>query len=125
MSDRHELGDHITPFPPQWDNFPFPAMLIRRNRTIVAANAAAGKAGIVSGTRCCDLGRKESHRVCQADSALREKTAKRLTAYSEDYGMVMDSYWVPVDGEDQLYIHFSIDITEYAAERMFPAGAEG
>lgn len=120
---RQQIEEHIRNFHLQWDHFPFAAMLIRKDRTILAANSAALESGIAEGIRCCDLGKKEAHQACLANCALQEKSAKRLTGYSADYGMVLDSYWVPVVGEDDLYLHFSIDITEYAAPRMFPADA--
>ena len=103
-----------------WDNFPFPVMLIRKDRTIVDLNKAGKAMGCVSGTRCVDMGKKEDHCGCLANQALQEQTAKRVVAYQDSYGMVLDSYWVPLAGEEDLYLHFSIDITEYAAGRMFP-----
>jgi hypothetical protein len=33
--------------------------------------------------------------------------------------MVVDGCWVPLAGEDDIYLHFFIYITEYAAEHMF------
>ena len=120
MTKEERLENHIRHFHLQWEHFPFPAMLIRKDRTIIAANPLAQKSGIVDGTRCCDLGRKEAHLACQANHALRDGVAKRLTGYFEDYKMVLDSYWIPVAGEDDIYIHFSIDITQYAAPSLFP-----
>jgi hypothetical protein len=104
-----------------WDNYPFPVMLVRKDRTIVALNKVATALGCVPGTRCVDIGKKEDHCGCQANQALQQQEAKRVVAYQASYAMVLDSYWIPLAGVDDLYLHFSADITEYAAERMFPA----
>ena len=103
-----------------WGNFPFPVMLIHKDRTILDRNKAGEAIGCVPGTRCVDMGKMEDHCGCLANQALQEQTARRVVAYQDSYGMVLDSYWVPLAGEEDLYLHFSIDITEYAAGRMFP-----
>jgi hypothetical protein len=104
-----------------WDNYPFPVMLVRKDRTMVALNKVATTLGCVTGTRCVDIGKKEDHRGCLANQALKEQEAKRIVAYQPIYDKVLDSYWIPLAGADDLYLHFSADITDYAAERMFPA----
>lgn len=103
-----------------WDNFPFPVMLVRKDRTILDRNKAAEAVGCVPGNRCVDAGKKEDHIGCLANQALREQAGLRAVGYVEMMGMVLDSYWVPLAGEKDMYLHFSIDISEYAAERMFP-----
>jgi hypothetical protein len=35
----------------------------------------------------------------------------------------VDGDWVPLAGRDDIYLHFFIDLTEYAADRLFPQGA--
>ena len=103
-----------------WDNFPFPVMLVRKDRTIVDLNKAGQALGCTPGSRCADIGKKEDHKGCLANQALLEQSAKRVVAYQESYGMVLDSYWVPLAGAEDLYLHFSIDITDYAAGRFLP-----
>ncbi len=103
-----------------WDNFPFPVMLVYKDRTILDRNKAGEAMGCIPGTRCIDSGKKEDHRGCLANQALQEQTAKRVVAYSESFGIVMDGYWIPLAGEKDIFLHFCIDITEYAAERLFP-----
>lgn len=103
-----------------WDNYPFPVMLVYKDRTILDINHAGVAAGCVSGTRCVDTGKREDHAGCLANQALKEGTAKRVVAYAENMGMVIDGYWVPLAGEQDIYLHFFADITEYAADRMFP-----
>ena len=77
------------------------------------------------GSRCADLGDKEGHKVCQANQALREQSAKRLVSYIAPAKAVFDTYWVPLAGSEDFYLHFFTDITEYAAERMFPSTSCG
>jgi hypothetical protein len=107
-----------------WDNFPFPVMLVHRNRTILDRNKAAEAVGLTTGTRCVDLGNKEDHKGCLANKALDGQTPMRTVAYVEAYGAVLDSYWIPLAGEKDLYIHYSADISAYAAESMFPLKVE-
>ena len=103
-----------------WGNFPSPVMLIYKDRTIVALNKSAQEMGIPEGMRCIDLNAGDSCKRCQANQALKEQSAKRLVSYYGATGKVLDSYWIPLTGEDGLYLHFGIDITEFAAERLFP-----
>ena len=105
-----------------WDNFPFPVMLVRKDRTVLDRNKAAEAVGCTPGTRCRDVGQKEDHVGCLANEALREQAAKRVVGYVPLLGKVLDTYWIPVAGHEDLYLHFSVDITEYAAERLLPAG---
>ena len=119
MSKKEISEELVRNFHIFWDNFPFPVMLTHRDRTILHINRAAATAGYAAGTRCIDLGAKENHRRCMANQALQEQTAKRLVAYSEALGLVVDGYWVPLAGEKDLFLHFFADITAYAAEHMF------
>jgi hypothetical protein len=102
------------------DNFPFPVMLVHKDRTILAVNKAGDTVGYPTGIRCVDLGQKEHHKGCQANQALTEQTAKRVVAYSDFTGSVMDSYWIPLAGSSDLYLHFAADITEWAKESLIP-----
>jgi hypothetical protein len=104
-----------------WDNFPFPVMLVYKDRTILDRNTAGEAVGYIAGSRCADIGIKEDHKGCMANQALREKTAKRVVGYVAPAGAVFDSYWIPLAGSEDIYLHFFTDITEYAAERLLPA----
>lgn len=101
-----------------WDNFPFPVMLVHKNRTIIEANKAGQAVGCPVGTRCVDMGEKNHHAGCRANVALREQSGIREVGYIEHMGVVLDSYWIPLAGADDLYVHFGIDITEFAADRL-------
>lgn len=116
-----EISDDIrSSFHLFWDNFPSPVMLVHKNRTIIEANKAGQAIGCPVGTRCVDIGEKQYHAGCRANAALREQAGVREVGYIEHLGIVMDSYWIPLAGVEDLYVHFGIDITEFAAERLIP-----
>lgn len=108
-----------------WDNFPAPVMLVHKDRTIIEANKAGQEVGCPVGTRCIDLGEKKHHAGCRANKALQEKTGVHEVCFVEHLGQVVDGYWVPLADASDLYVHFAIDITEYAADRLFPAKCGG
>lgn len=117
----HEISDEILRnFHLFCDNFPYPVMLTHKDRTIVAVNKAGQTAGYPTGIRCVDLGEKEHHKGCMANQALKEQTAKRVVAYFDFAGAVLDSYWIPLAGNDDLYLHFAADITEWASDSLIP-----
>ena len=104
-----------------WDNFPFPVMLVHKDRTIIDRNKAGEAVGYLPGSRCVDIGSKEDHKGCLANLALREQAGKRVVGYVAPAKAVFDSYWIPLAGSEEIYLHFFTDITEYAAERLLPA----
>lgn len=103
-----------------WDNFFFPVLLVHRDRTVLDRNTAAEAAGCVPGTRCVDQGPKKAHRGCLANQALDARSTRRSVEYVPGYDRIMDSYWIPLPGHEDVFVHFGIDITEYAAGRLFP-----
>lgn len=119
---NHEISNEIrSNFHLFWDNFPFPVLLVHKDRTIIERNKTAEAVGYVAGTRCVDMGKKEDHKDCLANQALKEQTAKRMVAYFDVAKAVLDSYWVPLAGAEDLYIHYAADISAYAADDMFPS----
>lgn len=106
------------------DNFPFPVMLVHKDRTILAVNKTAEKEGFPTGIRCIEMGKKEHHKGCLANQALAEQTAKRAVGYTEFQGAVLDSYWIPLADSEDLFLHFAADITEWAKESMIPKGCD-
>ena len=122
MSTQYEVSEEIRRnFHLFYDNFPCPVMLVHKDRTIITANEAGLAVGCPVGTKCSALGEKKHHAGCQANTALREDRGVRTVAYYEHLKQVIDGYWVPLAGVEDLYVHFGIDITEYAADRLFPA----
>lgn len=119
--NTNEISDDIrSNFHLFWDNFPFPVMLVHKDRTIIEANKAGQTFGCPVGSRCVDIGEKKHHAGCRANKALRDQTGVREVVYSELLGQVVDGYWIPLAGSEDLFVHFSIDITEFAAERLIP-----
>ena len=117
----HELSDETRRnFHLFCDNFPFPVMLVHKDRTILAVNRAGAAVGYPTGIRCVDMGQKEHHKGCLANQALAEQTAKRVVGYFDFAGAILDSYWIPLAGSSDLYLHFAADITEWAKEEMAP-----
>lgn len=117
----HEISDETRRnFHLFCDNFPHPVMLVHKDRTILDVNKAGETAGYPTGIRCVDMGEKEHHKGCMANQALKEQTAKRVVGYFDFAGAVLDSYWIPLAGSDELYLHFAADITAWASESMIP-----
>lgn len=107
-----------------WDNYPAGVILAYRDRTILEVNKAAKEMGYPVGVRCIDLGEKKAHATCRLQSALKSKEGVRDVAYNESMGKVMDGFWIPLAGAEDIYVHFANDITEYASEKMFSSACE-
>lgn len=117
----HEISDEIRRnFHLFYDNFPFPVILAHKDRTILEVNKKGAEVGYPTGVRCVDMGQKEHHKSCLANKAFAEQTATRLVAYFDFTGMVLDSYWIPLAGSDELFVHYGADITEWASEKLLP-----
>ena len=103
----------IRSFRKMWDPFPARVLLLTKDRTVRAANAMALETGVKVGTKCYQLtGSDDIHAACLANAALADQEPKRnVGLYGERF---LDSYWLPVPGETDLYIHFAIDITKWA-----------
>lgn len=108
-----------------WDNYPFPVMLVHKDRTIIDVNETGLEAGYPVGVRCIDLGQKKDHAACKANKALAEGKGMRIVIYSEYLGKVVDGFWVPLAGSGELFLHFNNDITAYAAEHLIPKKCDG
>lgn len=112
------------------DSLPYPAMLINKNRTILATNRIAKEAGAKVGKLCwCEFGHSEfipdedkkyiaefqknpEHGTmcyfCQADESLEAMT--QINAEVNAWDKIWDTYWIPLD--DDIYLHYAADITE-------------
>ena len=104
MSD-HEL---IEAFHVMWGNFPEPTTLVHKSRKILAVNKACRALGMEAGMNCAKFGPPESHRGCLANQALRsQQPAYRKV---ESGGKEIISYWLPVEGWPEIYVHFGIGV---------------
>lgn len=106
-------------FRAMWGLHPSPVMLIKADRDILAVNEAGRKLGIQVGQKCFALtGNKGICKGCQGNDALKNGSARRLAAWSEKLNMFTDTYWVPVVGEQGLFVHFGNNITEWVKDEL-------
>ncbi len=113
------------------DSLPHPAMLINKKREVLAANKIATDGGVKIGELCWDsfghceyISKEHKQRFkndpncpkndifcsfCLADDLLRTDTTQNDPEVSA-FGKLWDTWWVPV--EKDIYLHYSIDITE-------------
>lgn len=98
----------IEAFEFMWGNFPEPVMLVHKTREILAVNKACRNTGRVVGKKCSSIGSSEKHKRCLADTALESNRA--AFSKSEVRGKTIISYWVPVSGYTDIYIHFSVRV---------------
>jgi PAS domain S-box-containing protein len=115
------------------DGIPYPTMLIRKDRIILAANRHArdlgvqigGYCGTEFGLRVYNADGSESSptagesasasgdfkcKFCKADQAF-EKKAPVSTLGLEASGRFWDAYWIPID--EDTYLHYGIDVTDH------------
>lgn len=113
------------------DSIPHPALLVNRNRVVIAANKLAKDAGTLIGGfcwrdfgHCLYLNEEDLKRVnspcmdkdkviacnfCEANYALAESKCRNIEKLLGD--TYWDIYWIPTQ-EDGVYLHYAIDITE-------------
>lgn len=108
-----------------WDNYPAAVILAYKDHTIVDVNKIAQERGYPVGVQCISMGEKKHHAGCKLHIALEKKTAIRDMAYIDFLGQGADTYWIPLAGAEDYYVHFSYDITEYGIERLFPKSCTG
>ena len=101
-----------------WDKFPFPAMLVHKDRTVLDRNPAAAAIGCEIGTRCIERGPRAAHRGCLANRALANRMGERTVRRVEGTEVVMDAYWVPLADHEDVFVHWGADITAWASEAV-------
>lgn len=101
------MEDLISKFYREWGNFPGPARLIRKDRMVLAANKHAEKAGFGIETICAKIGSPESHKGCLANKTIVSKTGQ-----GDIISGKMARYWLPVDGEDDVFVHLSVRLED-------------
>lgn len=119
ISDETRRNFHLF-----WDNHPAAVILIDKNRTIIEINKVAKERGYPVGVQCISMGEKKHHASCKLNIALRDKMSVRNVEYIDFLGQVVDTYWIPLAGEEDLYIHFANDITEWAKVSLIPQKCE-
>lgn len=115
----------IQAFQQMWGNYPEVALLLDRKHVIIAVNSVARGLGIEPGINCFTF--NQTDRMCKGCMApLMRKTGKaqRQVAHNDGRG-IMDSYWIPVDGSDSLYVHFGNNISKWADPEKVPRAEAG
>jgi hypothetical protein len=112
--------DILKAFHLMWDAFPSSTLLLTRNRTIQACNQAAVEKGFAVGMKCFQLSSNGVHNFCRANAALDNGVAEQSVGYRAAAKKVNNSYWLPIAGEKDLFVHVTIDISEYAKPELFP-----
>lgn len=99
----------IKAFEMMWGKFPEPVMLIHRSRTILAVNQCCKVYGGVPGTKCNAV-QPEKHAGCKANEAL-DKNETCISSQKIEEAEIT-SYWVPVSGVPDYFIHFGLGILD-------------
>ena len=129
---QHQLNETLL------DSLPYPALLVRADRTILAANAAARRAGATVGGNCWqDFGSQLTDSAsdssadpaadasrgqmpctfCQADRCLVERASAHCPQLRAR-GRIWDTWWIPLD--ESTLLHFTVDVTEQAGRPAIP-----
>ena len=111
--------DVLKAFHLMWNSFPSSALLVARNRTVQACNQAAIEKGLAVGMKCFQLSSDGVHKHCKANAALSEGVGQRTVVYAPATNKVNNSFWLPIAGEKDLFVHVVIDITQYAKPELF------
>ena len=112
MKTKEEL---IEAFHLMWDRYPEQVRLIDRSFLVIAGNPAYTQAGGQTGVHC-NVGDPAFHRGCKAMAAL--KAGETRTTKTEVGGVTWESFWVPVAGEEDYYIHFTNGLNESIKQYM-------
>lgn len=113
MNKRRE-EEIVQAFHLMWDIYPEQVRLIDRHFRVVAGNPAYTGAGGQVEVQC-NVGPAEMHKGCQAMTALKSGETKSIRAQAGD--AVFESFWIPVAGEEDYYVHFTNGLNE-AIRRM-------
>lgn len=104
------LAQIIEAFDMMWGNYPEPVRLIDRSFLVVAANTAYVNMGGPVNVKC-NVGDPLLHQGCQAQNAL--KTGESKIKSVDMGGVIWDSYWVPVKGTKEYFVHFTNGMNAY------------
>jgi len=114
------------------DSLPHPAVLLSRDRVVLAANRIARQRGAVVGRPCwLEFGQPQRAALphpadepenpgastgsapcpfCRADEAFAQGEAI-CTRAVEAFGATWDLHWIPLD--DETYLHYAVDVTSH------------
>lgn len=98
----------IEAFELMWGHFPEPTSLVHKSREVIAVNAACKSIGLEKGMNCATRG-PEPHKGCLANQAL--KTQQPVYTKIKIGERDIISYWLPVDGYPEYFVHFGVGVT--------------
>lgn len=111
MTDQNTLDAFQT----MWGMFPEPVLLVQKDRTILAVNRLAAQLGVQAGIRCFTLNpAHDPQSVCQRCRANQALQSQQAVCESTPDGI--RGYWIPVENQSDLYIHFGIGTAEAFAQ---------
>ena len=99
----------IDAFQLMWGSFPEPVTLVHKSREVIAVNAACESIGRVEGMNCATHGAPEAHKGCLANQALSTQQPAFKKSKFGDREII--SYWLPLAGYPELFIHFGVGVT--------------
>lgn len=112
-------ADVLESFEKMWGLFPAPVLLIHANREILAVNECAKETGIPAGVKCHSLYPSDKPCPgCLANKALKDEAAVRRCGMDKRSGKFLDGYWIPVQGEKDIYVHYGADISDYVKPEL-------
>ena len=109
------LRKAIDAFHLMWDNYPEFAILLHKDKIIVAVNKEGEKLGLVVGAKCENCLPSEVHKGCQVDETIKQRKWSYRRRQNESGGVI--HFWMPIDGYDDYLIHFQVGgSVEYLCE---------
>ncbi|MBU4318747.1 MAG: hypothetical protein KKF30_15930 [Proteobacteria bacterium] len=115
-SDKESI---IQAFHQNWNLHPFPVLLLQADRTILAVNEPGRKLGVPVGKKCFQLtGKDKVCPYCQANTAMKEKRGIQVGSYQEARKQFVETFWVPLEGEEKIFLHYGNDITQWVKEEL-------
>ena len=111
----------VESFKQMWDNYPAPVLLADKSHDIISCNKVATKQGFDKVKKCYHFaGQKKICSYCKAANCLKEQKTCVDHRFSEKLQKFMSSYWIPIDGAPDLFIHFANDISELVRPELLP-----
>lgn len=107
VEKKQEINCIIESFHNMWDEFPGPVRLIDKKHNIVAINTIAEEKGFLVGLCCAKVGEACAHIGCKANVMF-----KCGYAQIDKPGKDRIRGWIPIRGNEDLYVHFSLTLPE-------------
>ncbi len=112
MSEQEELEKQLSDaFHLMYDGLPEPAQLCYRTHRIVAVNPSGAAYGRVPGENCAKGCAGLKAGLCRHAQMLKNEKTTWLQMPKGEGGPMMTTFWIPVTGHPEYYIHFGIGVT--------------